>query len=171
MTPFHCTFNFFYPFVPICEIGPNTLTISHKNEDPSPLQVQKSNRMKYDTQTKWVSSHLAIVRFKTDMTLKISLVSPVFAISLRLTFLQYHLSTEKHNKIACTVSPNQLYQISLPCASMPHKTPFHHSHLDCSILMEVGQIFRYTFSNVSKNHNSSPRDDSNAWICGFTTKY
>ena len=30
-----------------------------KNHDPSPLQVQKSNRMKYDTQTKMVSYDLA----------------------------------------------------------------------------------------------------------------
>ena len=33
-----------------------------KNCDPSPLQVQKSNRMKYDTQTKLVSYDLAHTR-------------------------------------------------------------------------------------------------------------
>ena len=62
MTPFHCTFKFFYPFVQTCEIGHNTFPISHKNEDPSPLQVQKNNRMKYDSHTKWVSYQSANIR-------------------------------------------------------------------------------------------------------------
>ena len=83
-------------------------------------------------------------------------MSPVSAISPQLTFLQYHLSTGRHNKIAHSASPNQLCQISLPQASMPHKIPFHHSHFNCSILIEVGQIFANTFSNVSKNHDPSP---------------
>ena len=41
------------------EVGqhtPDTLPNVAKYHDPSPLQVQKSNRMKYDTQTKW--SHM-----------------------------------------------------------------------------------------------------------------
>ena len=29
----------------MCEIGGHTFSISHKNEDPSPLRVQKRNRM------------------------------------------------------------------------------------------------------------------------------
>ena len=31
---------------------------------------QKSNRVKYDSHTKWVSYQLAIIRHQTDMTLK-----------------------------------------------------------------------------------------------------
>ena len=70
MTPFHCSFNFFYPFVQICEIGQETFSISHKNQDPSPLQVQKSNRMKYDSQTEWVSSHSVMISHEPHMSLK-----------------------------------------------------------------------------------------------------
>ena len=111
--------------------------------------------MKYDCHTKWVSCHLAIIRHETNMTLKISLVSPVSIISPRLTFPQYHQSTEKHNEIACTVSPNHMGQIQLPWASMPLMTPFNHLQFHSPILMEVGRILRYTFSNVSKNHDPS----------------
>ena len=82
-----------------------------KMRTPHNSQVQKSNRMKYHYHTKWVSCQLAIIRLETNMTLKISLVSPVSTISPRLTFLQYHLSTEKHNKIAHTVSPNHMGHI------------------------------------------------------------
>ena len=35
---------------------------------------------------------------------------------------------------------NQYDQISLPKASMPHKTPFYQTDFDCSILMEIDQI-------------------------------
>ena len=70
MTQFHSTLKFSYSFVQMCEIVCYTFPISHKNEGPSPLQVQKSNRMKYDSHTKWVSYQLAIIRHETDMTLK-----------------------------------------------------------------------------------------------------
>ena len=60
-SPILLCFNFFYPFAQICEIGWYTFSISHKNEDPSPLQVQKSNRMKYGQKTKWVLSHSVII--------------------------------------------------------------------------------------------------------------
>ena len=83
-------------------------------------------------------------------------MSLVFAINPQLTFPPYHLSIRKHNKIACTVSPNQLCQISLQQALIPHNTQFHHSHFNSSILTEVGQIFSNTFSNVPKNHDPSP---------------
>ena len=39
MTPFHCTFKFFYPFVQTCEIRRNAFPISYKNKDPSPPQA------------------------------------------------------------------------------------------------------------------------------------
>ena len=99
MTPLHCAFNFFYPFVQICKISGNTFSIFDKNQDPSTLRVQKSNRMKYHCCTKWVSCHLAIIRHETNMTLKISLVSPISTVSPRLTSA-CHLSIGKHNKIA-----------------------------------------------------------------------
>ena len=60
------------------------------------------------------------------------------------------------DKIAHTVSPNHLGQISLPRASMPLITSFYCLQFNCSILMELGQIFRNTFSNVSKKHDPSP---------------
>ena len=37
---------------------------------PSPFQVQKSNRVKYDSHTKWVSYQSAIIRHQTDITQK-----------------------------------------------------------------------------------------------------
>ena len=60
----------FYPSVKICEIDEKSFSITHKNKDPSPLQVQKSNRMKYDSQTKWVSSPSIIIRHQTHTSLK-----------------------------------------------------------------------------------------------------
>ena len=66
-------------------------------------------------------------------------MSPVSVISPQLTFPQYHQSTEKHNKIAHTVSPKLMGQVQLPQASMPVMTPFHHSQFHSPILVEVGQ--------------------------------
>ena len=37
---------------------------------PHNFRVQKSNRIKYDSHTKWVSYQLAIIRHETDMILK-----------------------------------------------------------------------------------------------------
>ena len=109
--------------------------------------------MKHDSHTKLVSYQTLGIKWYDP---KILLVSPLSAISPRLTFPQYHLSIGKHNKIAHTASPNQLCQISLQWASMSHNTPFYHSHFNSSILTEVGQIFSNTFTNVSKNHDPSP---------------
>ena len=39
-----------------------------KNHDPSPIQVQEFNKMKYDTQTKMVSYDLGHVRQNPHMT-------------------------------------------------------------------------------------------------------
>ena len=55
MTPFqhsqfHCSI-----LMEVGQIAPDTFPNVAKNHDPSPLGVQKSNRMKYDTQTKMVS--------------------------------------------------------------------------------------------------------------------
>ena len=82
-------------------------------------------------------------------------MSPVSVISPQLTFPQYHQSTEKHNKIAGTVSSNHMGQIQSPWAAMSFMTQFHHSQFHSPILVEVGQILRHTFSNVSKNHDPS----------------
>ena len=71
-------------------------------------------------------------------------------------FLSIWPVTAVCDKIAHTMSPNNLGQISLPWASMPLMTPFHYSQFHCSILMEIGQVVWYTFSNVSKNYDPSP---------------
>ena len=85
--------HFFNPFAQICEIGWYTFSKLYKNErTPHHYECKKSNRMKYGCHTKWVSSHLVMIRHETNMT-KISLVSPISAIDLRLTFLQYRLSS------------------------------------------------------------------------------
>ena len=68
--PIYCTFIFLEPHVQICEISGHTFSISYKNEDPSQLQLQKSNRMKYHCHTNWISSHLAIIGHETNITLK-----------------------------------------------------------------------------------------------------
>ena len=44
------------------QIFHDTFSNVSKNHDPSPLQVQKSDKMKYDTQTKMVSYDLGHVR-------------------------------------------------------------------------------------------------------------
>ena len=46
--------------------------------------------------------------------------------------------------MAHTASSNQLGQISLLWASMPHQTSLYNSHFDCSILIEVGKILQHT---------------------------
>ena len=71
-------------------------------------------------------------------------------------FLPIWLVNAAFDKITHTVSPNHLGQISLPRASMPLMTSFYCLQFNCSILMEQGQIFHNTFSNVSKNHDPSP---------------
>ena len=38
---------------------------------------------------------------------------------------------------------------------MPLMTPFHHSHINSPILVEVGQLITDTFANVSKIHDPS----------------
>ena len=49
-------------FMEVGQIFRDTFSNVSKNHDPSPLQVQKSNKMKYDTQTKMVSYDLGHVR-------------------------------------------------------------------------------------------------------------
>ena len=55
MTPFH-HLQFHSPIlVEVGQLIPDMFANVSKNHDPSPLLVQKSNRMKYDTQTNMVS--------------------------------------------------------------------------------------------------------------------
>ena len=59
MTPFHHS-QFHCPIlVEVGQLIPDTFANVSKNHDPSSLRVQKTNRMKYDTQTKMVSYNLA----------------------------------------------------------------------------------------------------------------
>ena len=89
-----------------------------------------------------------------------------------MNFLPMWPVTVACDKIARTVSPNHLGQISLPWASMPLMTSFHHLQFHCSISMEVGQIWGCTFSNVSKIHDLSPLwvQNSNRRKCDTQTK-
>ena len=76
MTPF-TDLSFFYPVFQICEIGYKTFSTSHKNEDPSPLGLQKSKRMKYDSQIKRVSPHSVMIRHETHVSLNLISVTNV----------------------------------------------------------------------------------------------
>ena len=59
MTSFYQTQFHWSMLMEVGQIIPYTFPSVSKNHDLSALQVQKSNRMKYDTQTKIVSYHLA----------------------------------------------------------------------------------------------------------------
>ena len=62
MTPFHHS-QFHCPIlVEVGQLIPDTFANVSENHDPSPLRMQKSNRMKYDTQTKMVSYDWAHTR-------------------------------------------------------------------------------------------------------------
>ena len=100
-----------------------------KNYDPSPLCVQKSNKRKYDTQTKMVSYDSAHIGQNLHMTQDCDLCDLCPQIDLRLPFspvTQYHKTTH-------TASPNELDQISLPQASMAPGTTFHDPHYHSQI--------------------------------------
>ena len=106
---------------------------------------------------KW--SHLIWLRtywIKLSYDPKLWPVWPLPTIDLWWTFWPIWPVTAACDKIAHTMSPNHSGQILLPWASMPLMTPFHHTQFHCSIGMEVGQIFGWTFSNVSKIHDPSP---------------
>ena len=62
MTPFHHSQITSPILVEVGQLIPFTFANVSKNYDPSSLQVQKTNRMKYDTQTKMVSYDLAHTR-------------------------------------------------------------------------------------------------------------
>ena len=155
MTPFYCPFNFCYPFVQMCKIGWKTFSTSHKNQDPSPLQVQKSNRMKYDSQIEWVSSHSEMITHVPHVSLKSHWCHQCLASALDKIFHNLTCQPKKNKKIAITAFPNYFSQVYLPWASIPLMTSFHHLHFHCSILMEVGHMLQHTFSNMAKIHDPS----------------
>ena len=59
MTPFHHSQLNSQLLVEVGQLIPDMFANVSKNHDPSSLPVQKTNRMKYDTQTKMVSYDLA----------------------------------------------------------------------------------------------------------------
>ena len=62
ITPFHHS-QFHYSILKeVGQITLDTFLNVTKNHDPQPLQVQKNNRMKFDTQTKMVSYDLGHIR-------------------------------------------------------------------------------------------------------------
>ena len=62
MTPFHHSQINSPILVEVGQLIPDTFANVSKIHDPSLLQVQKTNKMKYDTQTKIVSYDLAHTR-------------------------------------------------------------------------------------------------------------
>ena len=62
MTPFHYSQINSPILVEVGQLIPDTFANVSKIHDPSSLQVQKTNKMKYDTQTKMVSYDLAHTR-------------------------------------------------------------------------------------------------------------
>ena len=62
MTPFNHLWFRSPVLVEVGQIIPDTFANVPKIHDPSSLQVQKTNKMKYDTQTKMVSYDLAHTR-------------------------------------------------------------------------------------------------------------
>ena len=62
MTPFHHSQINSPILVEVGQLIPDTFVNVSKIHDPSSLQVQKTNKMKYDTQTKMVSYDLAHTR-------------------------------------------------------------------------------------------------------------
>ena len=98
------------------------------NHDPSSLRVQKTNRMKYDTQTKMVSYDSA----HTRKNLHVTPYHDLCDLCPQLTFNYFPTVTQNH-KTAHTVFPNELNQISIPRTSMAPNTTFHESHCNSRI--------------------------------------
>ena len=120
---FHCSIG-----MEVGQIFGCTFSNVSKINDFSPLQLQKCNRRKYDTQTKMVSCDLGILG-KTHATPDCDLCD----LCPQLTFDQLFPTVTQYHKTAPTVSPNELDQISLSWALMPPVTTFHHPQLNCSI--------------------------------------
>ena len=148
---FHCSIS-----MEVGQILGHTFSNVSKIHDPSPLWVQKWNRGKYDTQTKMVSYDLGHTRLTPSYDPKLWHVSPLPTIHPRLTFLPIWLVSTACHKIAHIVSPNHLGQISVPRASMPLLTSFHHSQFHCSIWVEIGQILGHTFLSQKSGYGHWP---------------
>ena len=68
MTSFYCLQFNCSILMELGQIFHSTFSNVSKNHDPSPLRVQKSDKMKYDTQTKMVSCDSGHVRQDPHMT-------------------------------------------------------------------------------------------------------
>ena len=129
MTPFHHS-QFHCPIlVEVGQLIPYTFSNVSKNHDPSPLRVQKSNRMKYDTQTKMVSYASAHTRQNLHMTPNCDLCD----LCPQLTFDQLFPTAAQNHKTAHTAFPSELDQISIPQASIAPSTTFHESYCNSQI--------------------------------------
>ena len=91
MTSFYCLQFNCSILMEVGQIFCDTFSNVSKNHDPSPLEEQKSNKMKYDTQTKMVSYDLRHIRKNPHMTPDCDLCELPPTIDLRLTFYQYDL--------------------------------------------------------------------------------
>ena len=96
---------------------------------PHHFECKKSNRMKYDTQTKMVSYDSAHTRQNFHVTPNYDLCDLCPQLTLDLLFptlTQNHIT-------AHTAFPNELNQISIPHTSMTPSTTFHESHCNSQI--------------------------------------
>ena len=100
-----------------------------KNHDPLSLQVQKTNRMKYDSKTKMVSYDSAYTR----QNLHVTPYHDLCDLCPQLTFNLFFPTVTQNHKTAHTVFPNELNEISIPCTSMAPNTTFHESHWNSQI--------------------------------------
>ena len=129
MTPFHHS-QFHSPI--LVEAGQlilDTFANVSKNHDPSPLRVQKSNRMKYDSQTKMVSYDSAHTRQNLHVTPNCDLCD----LCPQLTFNYLFPTVTQNHKTVHTTFPNELNQISIPRTSMAPSTTFEESHCNSQI--------------------------------------
>ena len=129
MTPFHHSQINSPILVEVGQLIPDTFANVSKIHDPSSLQVQKTNRMKYDTQTKMVSYDLA----HTRKNLHVTPYHDLCDLCPQLTFNYLFPTVTQNHKTAHTVFPNDLNQISIPRLSMAPSTTFHESHCNSRI--------------------------------------
>ena len=129
MTPFHHSQLNSPILVEVGQLIPYTFANVSKNHDPSSFQVQKTNRMKYDTQKKMVSYDSP----HTKKNLHVTPYHNLYDLCPQLTFNQLFPTVTQNHKTAHTVFPNELNQISIPHTSMAPNTTFHESHCNSRI--------------------------------------
>ena len=129
MTPFHHSQLNSPVLVEVGQLIPYMFANVSKNHDPSSLRVQKTNRMKYDTQMKMVSYDSA----HTRKNLHVTPYHDLCDLCPQLTFNELFPTVTQNHKTAHTLFPNDLNQISIPRTSIAPSTTFHESHCNSRI--------------------------------------